>query len=87
MIFLHLVKINISSSKPNKIQFEIQLAKKTDLSIVVVDENSREVFSEGISGFTGSYSNEIDLSKLTKGTYFLKISANGKSISKSIFIN
>ena len=68
-----------------KLTFHTDL--KDDITIQVVDENGKEVFSEKISNFDGDYSKEIDLGNHSKGNYFLKIFQSGKSLTKKIVLN
>lgn len=58
-----------------------------DVTIRVLDGNGNDVYSEKLSGFTGDYSKEIDLTGLSKGDYILKIETGTSSRSGKIVIN
>ena len=68
-----------------KLTFHTDL--KDDITIQVVDENGKEVYSEKISNFEGDYSKEIDLGNKSKGNYFLKIFQSGNSLTKKLVLN
>lgn len=68
-----------------KLTFHTDL--KDDITIQVVDENGKEVYSEKISNFEGDYSKEIDLGNKSRGNYFLKIFQSGNSLTKKLILN
>lgn len=70
-----------------KIKLTFRSDEKGDITIQVLDGNSKEVFSEKINDFEGGYSKEIDLGGRSKGNYFLKIVQGEKSITKKIVLN
>ena len=68
-----------------KLTFHTDL--RDDITIQVLDDIGKEIFSEKIANFEGDYSKEIDLGNKSKGNYFLKIFQSGKSLTKKIFLN
>ena len=60
---------------PNEGQFSLSFSTeaKGDLKIKVVDINGKVVHEESFNNFTGKYNKEIDITKNSKGTYFLII--------------
>ena len=61
--------------------------KKSDITVQILDNNSKEVYTETLLGFEGDYNREIDLSGKSKGNYVIKISQNGKSTTRKIVLN
>ena len=56
-------------------------------SIKVLSLGGKEIYSEELSGFEGSYNNEIDLSSQKKGIYLLRIQQGSRTINKKIVID
>ena len=61
--------------------------KKSDITVQILDNNSKEVYTETLLGFEGDYNREFDLSGKSKGNYVIKISQNGKSTTRKIVLN
>ena len=57
------------------------------LNVRVADAQGKLVFNETLEHFAGQYQKELDLSANTKGTYFLQITQNGKSLSKKVIVD
>lgn len=57
------------------------------LNVRVADAQGKLVFNETLDHFSGQYQKELDLSANTKGTYFLQITQNGKSLSKKVIVD
>ncbi len=70
-----------------KFTIKFDYEKKGDITVKVMDNNSKEIFSDKLKNFTGEYSKEIDLSGKSKGNYIVKIIAGDKSITKKIVLN
>jgi hypothetical protein len=70
-----------------KFTLTFEYEKTSDITVKVLDNNSREVFSDKLKNFSGEYSKEIDLSGKSKGSYIIKIIAGEKSITKKIVLN
>ena len=56
-------------------------------SIKVLSLEGKEIYSEELKGFEGSYNNEIDLSSQEKGIYLLRIQQGSRTINKKIVID
>jgi hypothetical protein len=70
----------------SKIKIEFNVDKSSDLKIQLFDSNSKEVFSEKLKDFNGTYSKEVNLSGMAKGNYLLKISSQNKTMSLKVIV-
>jgi hypothetical protein len=59
---------------------------KADVTISITDAKGAEVYNKTIDGFSGEYSNQVDISGKGKGTYYLKISQGEDSVTKKILV-
>jgi hypothetical protein len=59
-------------------------ADQAPVHIHVYDVNGQIVYMEELNEFSGTYTNQIDISKQPSGTYFLQIVQGQKSYSKKI---
>lgn len=57
-----------------------------DISFNIYDMEGRLVFSENIIGFTGNYTNNIDLSSFQSGIYLLEIQSENNIITNKLII-
>ena len=83
------LKVNELNYFPNPNSGKFTLAfqttsKPTEIRITGVD--GKEVYSEALQQFEGSYNNEIDLSGQKKGIYLLQILQGKKAMNKKIVI-
>ena len=62
------------------------MEKKGDTSIRIIDPSGKEVYLETMKDFSGDYSKQVDISGKGKGAFMLKISQNGKSVTKKIVV-
>lgn len=68
------------------VNFKFELEEKTITDVKIVDLQGKEVFSETVEDFNGSYKNSMDFSNLSEGIYLIQISQAGKSfIDKIIY--
>ena len=59
---------------------------KVPTVIQVLDLNGKEVYSEKLDEFDGSYNKEIDIKNEAKGTLILKIKQGDKVITQKIIV-
>lgn len=73
---------------PNQGKFKIEFNTdvKEPLDVRIFDTAGKEVFSESIKGFNGSYEKVIDLNEKSDGNYFLVILQDGKVMTEKIII-
>jgi len=72
---------------PNSGKFTLQFnADKRPTEIKITNLNGKEIYSEKLSSFEGSYQNEIDLSGQKRGIYLLQIIQGNKATNKKIVI-
>ena len=69
-----------------KFILELNQVEKMDLNISIINMLGREIFSEMIGHFKGTYKEEFDLSGHSSGIYLLKIRANKEDINRKINI-
>lgn len=55
-------------------------------AVRIYDTTGRTVYQEKLSGFSGAYEKQIDISGEAKGVYFLTISQNDKLLNKKIVL-
>lgn len=67
-----------------KIEFNTEVKKPLDVKIF--DTAGKEVFSESIPDFNGSYKKEIDLNENSDASYFLVILQDGKAMTEKIIV-
>lgn len=75
-------------SNPSDGAFNIKfnLNEEGDTKIVITDINGKEVFTETLKNFSGAYDKTISLSDAPKGTYFVKVTQNGYSGTKTVVL-
>lgn len=59
---------------------------KGDVMISITDSKGAEVYTKNIDGFSGEFSDQVDISGKGKGTYYLKISQGDESVTKKILV-
>lgn len=74
---------------PNQGKFKIEFKteEKAPLDIRVYDTMGKEIFTDNVKDFNGSYSREIDLEENSDSNYFLVIMQDGKVMTEKIIIN
>jgi hypothetical protein len=73
---------------PGQGKFSLSFTANTkgNVEISITDVKGTEVYTKKIDDFSGEYSNEVDISKKGKGTYYLKITQGDDSITKKILV-
>ena len=72
---------------PNEGKFTLQFkADKRPTEIKITGLDGKEIYSESLAGFEGTYQNEIDLSSQKRGVYLLQIIQGNKATNKKIVI-
>jgi Secretion system C-terminal sorting domain len=72
---------------PNNGKFTLQFkADKRPTKISITSLEGKEIYAESLSGFEGTYQNEIDLSGQKQGIYLLQILQGKKAINKKIVV-
>jgi hypothetical protein len=76
------------SPNPSNGQFSLDfvLSEAAPVHIRIFDPSGREVYSQRVDDFKGSYSNTIDISGNSDGTYFLVVEQGGKTFSRKVVI-
>jgi len=76
-----------SSPNPSNGQMKINFSGlKVPTTIQVLDLNGKEVYTEKLDAFDGSYNKEIDIKNEAKGTLILKIKQGDKVITQKIIV-
>jgi hypothetical protein len=70
-----------------KFRLEFFLPERGQTQIQIFDMQGREVFSDNLGNFQGAYNNDIDISKLGRGTYILNINQNNLRLAEKIIVN
>ena len=84
---LKVEKMNFYPNPNNgKFNLSFELESKEKTTIEIYDESGKKVYSEELLDFSGKYNKEIDLSKESKGVYFIKVNQNKKSLTKKIIV-
>lgn len=75
-------------SNPSNGAFHVQfnVPDAGDVRIIITDINGSEVYTETLNNFSGGYNKEISLENAPKGTYFVKVSQNGYSSTKTVIV-
>jgi hypothetical protein len=72
---------------PNDGKFTLQFkADKRPTVVKITSLEGKEIYSETLQGFEGTYQNEIDLSSQKRGIYLLQIIQGNKATNKKIVI-
>ena len=72
---------------PSAGKFSLQFkAPAKPTSVKVLSLEGKEIYSEELSGFEGSYENEIDLTDQKRGIYLLRVQQGSRTINKKIVI-
>lgn len=67
-----------------KFNLNFDLPTRGTTSIDVMDMNGNYVYSEQLTGFSGHYTRDFDISHEAKGVYVLRIVQNGKAFTRKI---
>ena len=62
------------------------LNNKGDTTAKILNELGEEVYRFDLENFGGTFKDEVDLSNTPRGTYFLELSQNDKSLSKKLIL-
>ncbi|MFI5171035.1 MAG: PDZ domain-containing protein [Chitinophagales bacterium] len=75
-------------SNPSEGTFNVKFNLNTtgDTKISITDINGKEVYAETLNNFSGAYDKTISLSAQPKGTYFVKVTQNGYSNTKTVVV-
>lgn len=76
-------------SNPSNGTFQVQfsLPEEGNTYVTINDFQGKEVYTETLMNFSGNYDRTISLGKeVAKGTYFVKVSQNGYSSTKTVVI-
>lgn len=71
-------------SKQFDVSFSLQ--EKGRAEVKIFDMNGKEIYSENVKDFPGTYKKSVDLSGKTSGIYLLVISQGGKSFCRKIAV-
>ncbi|MFT5619515.1 MAG: hypothetical protein ACI85I_002761 [Arenicella sp.] len=73
---------------PNNGTFSLRfnLESEGTADINIYDLSGKTIYSESINSFSGLYEQKIDLGQQAKGVYILRVSQEGKSITKKLVI-
>ena len=79
--------VNIYSN-PSDGTFNVKfnLPESGDTKIMITDINGKEVYTETLVNFSGAYDKTITLTTEPKGTYFVKVTQNGYSNTKTVVL-
>jgi len=69
-----------------KLTISFNANAKGDVMISITDSKGSEVYTKKIDGFSGEFSDQVDISGEGKGTYYLKIAQGDESITKKILV-
>lgn len=74
---------------PNNGKFNLSfsLKEKANTNITILNMEGKNIYSEKLDNFTGTYDKEIDISKNPKGVYFVKIEQGTHSQLKKIVLD
>jgi hypothetical protein len=71
----------------DKIKLKYNLLEESNIAISIVDSNGKTVINNKVKKQSiGEYENEIDLTSLTQGTYFLAIKINSQTINNKFLV-
>lgn len=66
------------------LSFELKERGNTDINIMNIE--GKNVYHEFLENFSGTYKNDIDISKNNKGIYFIKVQQGSHSMVKKIIV-
>jgi len=74
---------------PSSGQFTLNfnVEKKGDLKVRMMDITGREIYTQRLTGFSGTYTNAFDLSDKGKGLYIVSIEQNKQLYTKKVIID
>lgn len=75
-------------SNPSDGTFNIrfQVAEQGDTQISITDLQGKEVFGEVLPNFSGTFERAVTLPQAAKGTYFVKVTQNGYSNTRTVVV-
>lgn len=65
---------------------KFNLPQNGDTAIRIFNSLGREIYSYELSGFSGEFEDNIDISQNGAGSYFLAVTQNGKTMTKKIIL-
>ncbi len=68
------------------LNIEVNIPDHQNLDIQLLNTTAKQVYYERHDNITGQYKNNIDISSLSKGVYFLRITSDKSTINKKIII-
>ncbi|MFN8298467.1 MAG: T9SS type A sorting domain-containing protein [Chitinophagales bacterium] len=73
---------------PNKGKFNLHFAldSREDIRMTVTNVMGQNVFERKLSGFTGDFNEELDLTGLSKGVYVLNLETAGSKMNKLVVV-
>ncbi len=71
----------------SKFRLKFVSDSRENISVKVLNETGKTVFSEKEIEFQGEYSKEIDLSAFEKGTYIVKLSQGKRTLAEKLILN
>ena len=84
---LQVTQINIAPN-PSMGMFVLKfnLPQLGDTAIRIFNNQGREIYNYELSGFSGEFEDNIDISQNGAGSYFLAVTQNGKTMTKKIIL-
>lgn len=75
-------------SNPTNGAFNVRftLPDEGDTRIIITDVQGKEVYTEQLKNFSGTYDRTINLKDVAQGTYFVKVMQNGFSATQTVVV-
>lgn len=67
-------------------RIHVDLPEEGDTKVVITDMAGKEVYNESLPNFSGTFDRTVTLSNASKGTYFVKVTQNGYSSTRTVVI-
>lgn len=84
---LKVEQINFYPNPNNgKFNLSFELKEKGNTEINIMNIEGKNVYREFLENFSGTYKNDIDISKNNKGIYFIKVQQSSHSMIKKIIV-
>ncbi len=69
-----------------RFRLEFELSQRGDTGIRIYNNSGREIYQYDLGGFSGDFSDDVDIAQNGEGSYFLVIQQRGQAFAKKIVL-
>jgi len=69
-----------------KFRLEFKLSQRGDTGVRIYNKSGREIYQYDLGGFSGDFSDDVDIAQNGEGSYFLVIEQRGQAFAKKVVL-